>query len=216
MNLSIVYAPGRIDLYSDGVFSTSFPPLPDLTLPVESAESIEAYVADGMEDRFGAFVKDRDVRTIEAPCLIETDKDLVMLRQDGTEVIPLRSLYSSAIDHRCAAIDDIQRQAGFFPMNQSWKESAANYLFACFQELPARPKVLCVPVFGWFNYALLDESEVDESSVIDHTEIPGSVLFDEAEQMIRGSFPSGFLTALPERRLVRSALLRETLSLLSV
>ena len=194
MNLSIVYAPGRIDLYSDGVFSSSFPPLPDLTLPVESAENIEAYVADGMEKQFDAFVQGRDVKKIEAPCLIETDKDLVLLRPDGTAVIPLRSLYSSALDHRCAAIDEIQRQAGFFPMNQSWKESAVNYLFACFQELSARPKILCVPVFGWFNYALLDESEVDESSVIDHTEIPGSVLFEEAEQKMRDSFPSDCLT----------------------
>lgn len=214
MNLGIVYTPTRVDIYKDGDFSSSLLATPHLPLPIEDTQVIEAYVCKGSVDQFAVAIKGEKYRGFDGPCLIETDEDLIVLRCETVIRIPLRHLYAASLNKCCDDLDCMQQQAGFFPMNQSQKEAAINYLFVCFQELVTRPKVLCVPVFAWFNYALLDESEVDDSSVLDHIEILGTDLFDEATKLVMNSLPEQLRTDIPKRRLFRSALLRETFNLL--
>jgi len=214
MNLGIVYTPTRVDLYREGEFFTSIPAGIGYPLPAYDMEAIEAYVCDGQDEQFISFIQGKHFKYFKCPCLIETDEDLVIIRKESISKISLWSLYYAALTARSEAIDRIQQQAGFFPMNESQKESTINYLFTCLKELSTRPKVLCVPVFAWFNYAFLDESDVDESAVLQYIEIPGSVLFDEADKLIAHDLQESFKKDIPSRCILRSALLCETINLL--
>lgn len=195
----VVCSEKRTDIYWDGVYHSSHPSGAYAVLPFEEDDNVEFF-----HSRSG-----KEIRADESPILVQVDDALILKDHDEELVLPLLPILATSVDRICASIDNLQRQAGFFKMSAKQKAAVTRYLSTCILDLNCSPKVLSIPVYGWYNYAEMDDSAVDESAVLDHLTLQWGSISDEVsgETAVQLGGIHGFM--VPEQVFVRSHIILE-------
>lgn len=194
---------------------SSVPTFVDLPILVEDDDNVQAYIEDELEEDFKVALH-HPYTPISSRFVIETDEYLLILNDKERIKVPLNELFNGILKDMCLEADQLQQQAGFFPMNYKQKESTTRCLYALIKEFSQRPRIVSIPIFAWYNYSLMDDSATDESEVIEHIELSGDKLFDSAIPRLNELLKPHSAAINPCTLLVRSALVKEALESLAI
>lgn len=165
MEVCIVNTRSYADIFIDGIYRITRTDSVDVTLPWAADASILVYPAGGDQKRGRRLLGDRQFQPLQGPAIIQTDRDVHIVRADGNVLSVFNDgLWSSAVRVFQKAVED-RLGRFFFPMSKDQQAKLEAYLLAYLSQLTEIPVEVHIPIFALYIYALNNSADQDETRI---------------------------------------------------
>jgi hypothetical protein len=200
------------DIYWNGLYHSSHPSELISSLTFDDHDTVRYFLMPDAENVAGRLtLPGKTICDDLASFIVQTDRSLFLKNGKGDRIIPLHPIISASVDRICSTLDTRQQQAGFFRMSPDQKASASLFLSTAILDLASSPKVLSIPVNGWYNYAEMEESAIDESAVLNHLTIGWQTMSEDISAEIAAQLSQIPDFEVPAHMFVRSHIIRKAL-----